>query len=188
MFYELSRAARLDILEGGLWYNPDTGRFIEVVNMEEATGDVGVTFVEVFDEDFTVAIIAEGARMAGLFIPQTPKRPRGRKQWSPRPWTPPPPPPVEGTFVVSAWEAWEAAKREGRPFKDLPEDVQNRVLLGAETAFHLGGGRWLDRIVAVVKEGSFGTDQHYTEPEIVTRKPTEAVLEILDDLGVKADG
>ena len=197
MFYELDRKARLDILAGGLWYNPDTGRFVEVLDMEEATGDVGVTFVEVHDESFTPEIIEEGARMGGFFIEQRPpKPPRGRKQWSPRPWTPPPtaghlfwmPPPLEGPIIVEAWRAWEEEKREGRHFKDLPENVQNRVLLGAELAYHLGGGRWLDRVVAVIKEGSAGTDQYYTGDAIVTLKPTDAVLETLSDLGVEADG
>jgi hypothetical protein len=196
MFYSLYQDA--NVVNGGLWFNPEDLEFVEVIDMDSATGATGVNIIQRGSAYITEDRLRTAVESAGHFEPQLPPlQPTGRKHWFPRPWTPPPKPghlfwapdPVRGPRIIKAWEDWETrANDEGIKFKDLPADQQQDILVGVE-AYHGYYGTDSDREYVVIERhrGMAEQKRQFGEDAIITTNPERAIWKILKELGVEED-
>jgi len=196
MFYSLHRDR--NVLYGGAWFNPDDMEIIEVIDMESAAGDEGVTMLErggihVPNEDH----LRKALESAGFFHEEGPPSPReGRKFWDPRPWGPPPQPgqlfwtpkPIDGPRIMQAWKTWKDLDAEGGKFEELPEEVQHDVLMAADAILGYSGAEYGGQVFVIDKaQRRSGAKTGSWPGAIYSSNPEKAVWKILKKWGVRRD-
>ncbi len=199
VFYELR--SDIEVIYGGVWFDPVDNSAIEVIDMEVATGEegMGITLIEEGPIYINEERLKKAAESAGLFHEERPPQPpTGRKHWLPRPWEPPPKPehlfwmpePIPGPKVMKAWGEWNELNNEGVKFEELPEDMRNYILMGVDAImsyYGMDGGP--SRSVAVIEYG-LGMKQKkekWGENSVITKNPERAVWKILAEMGVRRD-
>lgn len=158
-YYELH--GDVNILYGGLWFDPDGGSFVEVIDMESAAGVEGAHLVEEGRAFLSDKVIREGAQAYGQAD--------------------------QAENVIALVSQWDGIKK----FASLPKPVQNAVLLAAEWVYgYMGMDGGPEQMFWVIdKSSSSKTFEEVKDvpPDwvVVTKNPKAAILKILRNWGVK---
>ena len=195
MFYELYRDQ--NVLNGGLWFDPDDDEVIQVTDMQSAAGETGVTLVERGRIYVTEEKLKKAAESAGMFYEEPPPQPpKGRKHWFSRPWSPPPKPghlfwmpeTPFGPRVMKAWEEWTKLFDAGGKFEELPEDVQYAVMRGAQAVMDYSSMDVSESRVVISKWKGAAKQKRQWLNAVISSDAEKAVWKILKEMGVRRNG
>lgn len=195
MFYGLY--VDQDITLGGLFFNPDDNGMIEVIDMESASGQRGVIYVERGSLHVDEERMRRAVESSGYFhVESPPEVPQGRKRWLSVPWTPTPEPgylfwvprPPLGPKILEAWEAWSEHLEEGGKFEELPEETKKLIFLGARAVLDYSGISEGETHVVIKKyPGAEKWKDHDYPNAIISKNPEAAIWKILKQMGVRKD-
>jgi hypothetical protein len=193
MFYELYSES--DVSRGGLWFDPENSEAIEVIDMESAAGDTGLTIIQKGSVYITEERLKRALESAGHFTLESPPAPpKGIHDWSPRHtthprpkpgqlfWTPEPSP---GPRIMEAWGEWERLRDDEEvEFPTLPEEMRDDVLTGAEAMISYGGMEAFEgkTVIETSQEAKYKARRF--DDAIISGNPELAVREILIEMGV----
>lgn len=196
MFYELY--ADQNVTYGGVWFDPEDNSAIEVIDMESATGDKGVFFIERGSLHVTEENLKRAVESAGRFHEESPphKAPEGRKRWISVPFVPSPKPgylfwvpePILGPKILEAWGAWTIHQEQGGEFEELPEEIRDLVLMGAsDIESYSGIGEGEIRVVIQNYPGAKKKKEKTYPNAIISNDPEKSIWKILKEMGVRRD-
>jgi len=197
MFYSLYKDRH--VVYGGVWYDPVNEDFIEVIDVADAgRNHESVNYIERGSAYMTVERLETALRGAGYFTEEEPpKHPAGRKQWFVEDLIPPPKPgalfwmpePILGPRILKSWEEWEAFKRAGSKFEEVPQEIRDDVLLAAEAvmSYHGIDGGHSGPIVVIKKADATPKLRREYPNAIISSNPEKAIWEILKKMGVRRE-
>lgn len=191
-FYELY--VDRDVLQGGLWFDPESSEYVEVIDMDDAAGEKGVTFVSRQSLAITEDLVRRALTNDGLFeLEKPPSPPKSGKWWSPAGFRPKPRPGYlfwlpripSGYRIMESWLRWESLLNEGEPFPSLSEQERDDVLGAAESVHRYAGATEIETRTVIDKEHSARYRDQFPDATL-TWHPKKAVLEILEEWGIPA--
>lgn len=193
MFYELY--ADRNVVNGGLWFDPEENEIIEVIDMDSGAGETGVNYIERGSLHVTEERMRSAVESSGHFsVESPPGPPKSRKRWFSVPWTPPPAPgylfwvpkPPIGPKILEAWDTWTEHEREGGKFEELPEEIQELVFQGAQALHgYAGMDRGETHVVIQQYPGAKKKKEEDYPNAIISRNPEAAIWRILKEMGVR---
>lgn len=186
MFYELYRGSPDTLLDGALWFDPDSLEYIEVIDMGSAAGEEGLWMANLGDSYIDESALKEALESAGL-LHRPPPRARGRKEWDPRfAWPPPAAPGLPGDEVLQAFRAWEEKAAKGDGIEDLSPAERSNALYAAELVFgYHGFDGGPNQSVLVAERGSPSVAEAERHDGVVTKNPERYLKALLRRWGVE---
>lgn len=164
MFYTLYADANIEY--GGLFFNPDALEFVEVIDLDSASGVDGTSLITRGGAFFDEKVIRGGASVVGNE--------------------------AKADEMVEAALAWN---NSSTPFEDLPKKQRDLILMAAEAVFsYMGMDGGPDRIEMVIdksyeesveKKDSIGYEWGARDV-VVSSDPRKAIWKILRQMGVSS--
>lgn len=193
MFYNLYKDR--DVSYGGLWYEPLSEDVIEVIDMSaHSKKEEGVNYIERGSAYITFDRLDKALRSEGYFTEEDPpKPPSGRKQWFHEDFVPPPKPgslfwapePIIGPRILKSWEEWQAFKKVGAKFEEIPEEIRRDVLLAADAIVSYHGQDSVGVAVVIDQEKLTPFLKERYPSAVISSWPEKAIWKILKKMGVR---
>lgn len=96
--------------------------------------------------------------------------------------------PIVGFKILEAWKEWvELLNRGPVNFSELPMEIRQRVILGAELIMRASGMEVTESYTVIQKRSSKDRDKRGWPNAILTFVPEKEVRRILEGMGINPD-